>query len=193
MSADAPPDSLEAKSPFELRVNQSAGVQESFVKKSIETGDVGFLHSFTTGSAVDGPGVRVVPVLCGPFVHGMESGRPEDHEEVARFVDGLARLARRERGRLMWVLGVDLAHVGRRYGDAFDARAARGRLEEVAERDLARLARVVDGDGQGLWEDVRARGEDTLRWCGASPVAIRRPWAISHAPTPMMRVSGSAT
>src|SRR5262249_37094371 len=55
-----PPDSLEAKSPFELRVNQSSGAKESFVKRSIETGDVGFLHSFTTGSAVDGPGIRVV-------------------------------------------------------------------------------------------------------------------------------------
>jgi pyruvate formate lyase activating enzyme len=58
-------ETLEAKSPFELRVNQSSGVQESFVKKSLETGDVGFLHSFTTGSAVDGPGVRVVAWTAG--------------------------------------------------------------------------------------------------------------------------------
>ena len=67
MSGEAPsqPDSLEAASPFELRVNQSGGVQESFVKKSVEAGDVGFLHSFTTGSAVDGPGVRVVAWTAG--------------------------------------------------------------------------------------------------------------------------------
>src|SRR5262245_10164833 len=61
----APPDSLEAKSPFELRLNQSSGTPESFVKKSLESGDVGFMHSFTTGSAVDGPGVRVVAWLAG--------------------------------------------------------------------------------------------------------------------------------
>jgi pyruvate formate lyase activating enzyme len=60
-----PHPSLEAKSPFELRVNQSGGVKESFVKSSIETGDVGFVHSFTTGSAVDGPGVRVVVWTAG--------------------------------------------------------------------------------------------------------------------------------
>lgn len=67
MSTDAPsqPESLEAKSPFELRVNQSAGAKESYVKQSIETGDVGFLHSFTTGSAVDGPGIRVVAWTAG--------------------------------------------------------------------------------------------------------------------------------
>lgn len=59
------PESLEAKNPFELRLNQSVGVEESFVKKSLTTGDVGFLHSFTTGSAVDGPGIRVVAWTAG--------------------------------------------------------------------------------------------------------------------------------
>ncbi len=67
MSVDtsSSPDSLEAKSPFELRLNQSSDSPESFIKKSVETGDVGFLHSFTTGSAVDGPGVRVVAWTAG--------------------------------------------------------------------------------------------------------------------------------
>ena len=64
-AAPSSPDSLEAKSPFELRVNQSSGVQESIVKRSIDTGDMGFLHSFTTGSTVDGPGVRVVAWTAG--------------------------------------------------------------------------------------------------------------------------------
>jgi pyruvate formate lyase activating enzyme len=57
--------SLEAKSPFELRVNHAAGVSESAVKTALRTGDMGFLHSFTTGSTVDGPGVRVVAWTAG--------------------------------------------------------------------------------------------------------------------------------
>ena len=61
----APAESLEAASPFELRLNQSAGSQESFIKASLASGDVGFLHSFTTGSAVDGPGIRVVAWTAG--------------------------------------------------------------------------------------------------------------------------------
>jgi len=60
-----PAASLEAKSPYELRLNQSGDKPESFVKQALETGDVGFLHSFTTGSAVDGPGVRVVVWTSG--------------------------------------------------------------------------------------------------------------------------------
>lgn len=56
---------LEAKDPFELRVNLGADVSESTVTSALRTGDMGFLHSFTTGSTVDGPGVRVVAWTAG--------------------------------------------------------------------------------------------------------------------------------
>ena len=58
----APPEtvSLEAKSPFEMRVHLGENVPDADVKTALKTGDLGFLHSFTTGSAVDGPGIRLV-------------------------------------------------------------------------------------------------------------------------------------
>jgi pyruvate formate lyase activating enzyme len=56
---------LAAKSPYELRVNLGANVPESDVRTALATGDMGFLHSFTTGSTVDGPGVRVVAWTAG--------------------------------------------------------------------------------------------------------------------------------
>lgn len=59
------PPSLEARSPFELRVHLGDNVSESDVRSALATGDMGFLHSFTTGSAVDGPGVRVVAWTTG--------------------------------------------------------------------------------------------------------------------------------
>jgi pyruvate formate lyase activating enzyme len=60
-----PSETLEARSPFELRVNLGAGVPETDVRSALATGDMGFLHSYTTGSAVDGPGVRVVAWTTG--------------------------------------------------------------------------------------------------------------------------------
>ena len=62
---DRPPVSLEAKTPFELRVNLGDDVPEQTVREALATGDMGFVHSFTTGSAVDGPGVRVVAWTTG--------------------------------------------------------------------------------------------------------------------------------
>ena len=62
-AADTVP--LEGSSPFELRTDLSRNVPQSIVSKSLATGDVGFLHSFTTGSAVDGPGIRLVAWTAG--------------------------------------------------------------------------------------------------------------------------------
>jgi AmmeMemoRadiSam system protein B len=117
-----------------------------------------------------GPGARIVPVLCGPFVaatHG--PGRPEDDPGVAGFIDALGELHAREGSRLLWVLGVDLAHVGRRYGDPFPARAGVGDLAVVEERDRRRIGAVVAGDADGFWEQIR-ENEDDLKWCGSAPL-----------------------
>lgn len=51
---------IEAASPFEMRVHLGENVPDMDVKTALKTGDLGFLHSFTTGSAVDGPGIRLV-------------------------------------------------------------------------------------------------------------------------------------
>src|SRR5262245_492602 len=56
---------LQGKSPFELRVNLGRNVPEKDVRTALASGDMGFLHSFTTGSMVDGPGVRVVGWTAG--------------------------------------------------------------------------------------------------------------------------------
>jgi pyruvate formate lyase activating enzyme len=62
MAADKtiPVTPLEARSPYELRVNLGKDMSETDVRTALATGDMGFLHSFTTGATVDGPGVRVV-------------------------------------------------------------------------------------------------------------------------------------
>src|SRR5688572_11628434 len=61
-SQDTP---LEAKIPFDPRVHLSRDLPESDVRSALATGDMGCLHSFTTGSTVDGPGVRVVGWTTG--------------------------------------------------------------------------------------------------------------------------------
>ena len=118
-----------------------------------------------------GPRVRILPILCGAFAAGAEAGRlPETADQVARFVGTLGEIAARRRRELCFVLGVDFAHVGRRYGDARAARAYEGPLAEVAERDDARVERIAAGDAEGFWNRVMERGDDDLKWCGSSPL-----------------------
>src|SRR6185503_5159868 len=80
----------------------------------------------------------------------------------------LGDIAAREGQRLCWVLGVDMAHMGRRYGDRFTAYADRGEMADVAKRDRDRLACLTAGDARGFWDLVQ-HNQDDLKWCGSSP------------------------
>jgi len=117
-----------------------------------------------------GPRVRILPILCGPLGNGARDARPERHAPVARFLGALGEMAARERPRLFWVLGVDMAHVGRRYGDRFPAIAHEGPLEVVTERDRRRIDRIGSGDADGFWDLVHENQRDDLKWCGSSPI-----------------------
>jgi len=95
--------SLEAKSPFEMRVHLGEGVPDTDVRSALKSGDLGFLHSFTTGSAVDGPGIRLVAwtTACmfrcrychNPDTWTLKNGIPVslEHaiEEVRKYANGL--------------------------------------------------------------------------------------------------------
>jgi AmmeMemoRadiSam system protein B len=117
-----------------------------------------------------GPDVRIVPILCGPFLEAMRGDDPpEGSPGVARMIDALRGIAVGEKGRVLFVLGVDMAHVGRRYGDRFAARAGQGAMDDVAAEDRSRLELVARGDAPGFWRLVR-ENRDPLKWCGASPL-----------------------
>lgn len=116
-----------------------------------------------------GPDVRVLPVLCGSYFPSIwKGGLPEDDEDVKRFLGSLGEIAEREKERLCWVLGVDMAHMGARYGDEFEALANADQMQDVAERDRLRMGRIAAGDPAGFWELVRENRDD-LKWCGSSP------------------------
>lgn len=94
---------LEASSPFEMRIHLGDNVPETDVRSALKTGDMGFLHSFTTGSAVDGPGIRLVAwtTACmfrcqychNPDTWTLSNGIPVtlEHaiEEVRKYANGL--------------------------------------------------------------------------------------------------------
>jgi len=98
---------LEARSPFELRVDLGTDVPETDFRAALASGDVGFVHSFTTGSAVDGPGVRVVVWTAGcmwrclychnPDTWTMSNGMPvtveKAVEELRKYRHGLKVMA----------------------------------------------------------------------------------------------------
>jgi hypothetical protein len=117
-----------------------------------------------------GPNIRILPILCGSFARSIyQGGKPEDNEDVKRFFGALGCLAAREGNRLFWVLGVDMAHMGRRYGDNFIAHANDGEMLAVEERDRVRIERLNQADSEGFWDLVQENRDD-LKWCGSAPI-----------------------
>jgi len=118
------------------------------------------------------PSIRILPILCGPLWESLRTGQsPDSNTHVARFIDALAELVVAEGEKLFWVLGVDMAHIGARYGDGVGVTAHEGRMREVAALDNVRLERVCAGDTSGFVGLVQPN-QDELKWCGYSPFYI---------------------
>lgn len=114
------------------------------------------------------PDVRVLPLLVGAYLEPMRhGGMPEDVPALSEVFSTLRALADEERRPLVWLLSVDMAHMGRRYGDDFAATAQADRMQEVAEHDRARVDMLARGDARTFWQDVNARDAE-LKWCGSS-------------------------
>jgi MEMO1 family protein len=116
-----------------------------------------------------GANVKILPVLIGSFAHSIYlGGKPEDDDKVKAFHQALGELRDREGDKLLFVLGVDMAHMGVRYSDQFTAIANDGAMLAVEARDRKRIERINALDADGFWDLVQDQRDD-LKWCGSSP------------------------
>jgi pyruvate formate lyase activating enzyme len=65
LTETANPDVPLVASPYDLRVSLGEQAGETGIREALDSGEWGFIHSFQTGSAVDGPGMRLVGWLSG--------------------------------------------------------------------------------------------------------------------------------
>ncbi|MGQ4809942.1 hypothetical protein NKDENANG_03381 [Candidatus Entotheonellaceae bacterium PAL068K] len=110
-----------------------------------------------------GPTVRIVPVLCGFFGLELAATNVPIPEPVTTFLNVCQQVVASSPGRLSVIAGADLAHVGRRFGDAFDIDAAI--VQGVTARDREDLQYVVAGDADGFYQSVM-KDQNQRRVCG---------------------------
>ncbi len=110
----------------------------------------------------------VLPVLAS-FLHEAvwNGGEAEEDPRVPRFLDALAESIAGSDRKVCVIAGVDLAHVGPRFGDAMPNTEAV--LERVAREDREMLETVKAGDAAAFYGSVAADG-DSRRICGLSPI-----------------------
>jgi AmmeMemoRadiSam system protein B len=110
----------------------------------------------------------ILPVLASYLHESLWSGgAPDADPRIMRFVDALRETMAASGRRVCLVAGVDLAHVGPRFGDREPNTAAS--LARVERDDRAMLESVVGGDARGFYAGVAA-DHDARRICGLSPI-----------------------
>ena len=110
-----------------------------------------------------GPNVRIVPILCGAFGSELGGVEPAEIPGVAAFLETCQDMADALGNRLSVIAGADLAHVGRRFGDAFDI--SEPIVSGVASRDREDLQHVLAGDADGFYRSVM-QDRNERRICG---------------------------
>lgn len=110
----------------------------------------------------------ILPVLAS-YVHEAvwTGGDPERDRRVPRFIDGLLETMAASSRKVCLIAGVDLAHVGPRFGDPEPN--TQEFLDAVAAADLSMLEAVTTGDPTRFFASV-AHDDDKRRICGLSPI-----------------------
>jgi MEMO1 family protein len=111
---------------------------------------------------------KIVPILVSSF-HSMLVGRtlPEQHPPVENFIRALQQSVAQENRRVCFVAGVDLAHVGKQFGDRQPITP--DFLKWVETEDRLLIERLAALDGPGFFDQV-AKDQDKRRICGFSPL-----------------------
>lgn len=110
----------------------------------------------------------VLPVLAS-FLHEAvwARGEAEADPRVPAFLDALGETTAASGRRVCVIAGVDLAHVGPRFGDAEQNTPAF--LDRIASDDRTMLDTVTASDPAAFFASVTADG-DSRRICGLSPI-----------------------
>ena len=110
----------------------------------------------------------MLPVLAS-YLHEAVWARadPEADPRVPRFIDALLETMAATSRKVVVIAGVDLAHVGPRFGDAESNTEAS--LAAVAAADQGMLEAVMAGDPTAFYASVAHDG-DSRRICGLSPI-----------------------
>jgi hypothetical protein len=110
-----------------------------------------------------GPGIKIVPVLCGLFCQDLDRIEQPPGPEVERFLDACAGIYKESGGKMMVIAGGDLAHVGRRFGDDFDIDDdITAKIERIDRADLAHALKL---DAEAFYRGVMSGG-NPRKVCG---------------------------
>lgn len=111
---------------------------------------------------------KIVPILVSSFQSSLlQQTLPERDLAVQTFLDVLRDLAHKETRRVCFIAGVDLAHVGREFGDREPITEDFLKWVEVEDQKL--IDRLAALDAPGFFNEI-AKDQDKRKICGFAPL-----------------------
>ena len=111
---------------------------------------------------------NIVPILCGNLQTTLsEYSRQAYRDKAAGFLDALKHVLKHPGGESVLVAGVDLSHIGPKFGHEMPARFLNGQSKG---HDKALLEALSVQDADAFWEESR-RVKDQYNVCGFAALA----------------------
>jgi AmmeMemoRadiSam system protein B len=111
---------------------------------------------------------KIVPILVSSFQSMVVNQTPPERDAaVQQCLSVLSELVERETRQVCFVAGVDLAHVGREFGDREPVNA--NFLKWVESEDQLLIDRLAALDAAGFFHEI-AKDQDKRRICGFAPL-----------------------
>ena len=111
---------------------------------------------------------RIVPVLCNSFHDYIQSGvSPNNNERINGFLNSMKRLISDHPRSVFIIAGVDMAHVGPKFGDTQPVNLDKKLL--IEQRDKESLYYTEKIDAEGFYRSV-ADENDRRKICGLSSI-----------------------
>ncbi|MBX7155016.1 MAG: AmmeMemoRadiSam system protein B [Bacteriodetes bacterium] len=150
-------DKLRAELPFELTRNDIAHQPEH----SLELHHVFLQHLFANRE------FTVLPILVTSF-HDLVSKQrnPERDDKVKTFCETLKRVIDESGRKAVYIVSGDLAHIGKRFGDQWNAEEF---LDTLRQEDYEVMDAMVRGKSYEYFTAI-ANNHDRRRICGLPPV-----------------------
>ena len=109
----------------------------------------------------------ILPILTSSFLNLNDSSGPNPNfARIEEFLTTLKRVVDESGRKAVYIASADLSHIGRKFGDDFDAEE---HLDRLKNDDALLLSYLMKLDGDGFLKEI-SECRDKNRICGISPV-----------------------
>jgi hypothetical protein len=111
---------------------------------------------------------KIVPILCNSFFNLVQEGKsPREDNRVSLFLESLGNMIREMGDKVFIIAGVDMAHVGPKFGDREPVNDLT--LSRIKERDIKSLEYSEKLDAEGFYRSIEEE-KDWRKICGLSSI-----------------------